>query len=168
MVFRASFLTTSKNTIDRESSNGIYNGGKFIESVGQVPRKIANDILGTDEDSDENLHDLQKQVDAMYIEFYEALADLGSEMDEMKIELQGDNQALQDVVDNVHTSLLRQIRRGDRRSLSKIRALKNQLRDLRYNVRQIRRHINDLEVVCDYFRLGWRYFATYCELESNR
>lgn len=163
------FLTESKQTVDRESSNFIYNGGKGIEGIGQVPRKIANDILGTDEDSDENLHDLEKEVDKMYQEFYEALADLGSEMDDMKIELQGDNQALQDVVDSVHTSLLRKIRQGDRRNLSKIRRLKQQLRSLRRNVRTIRRHVNNLEVVCEYDDFLWSVdFATYCELESNR
>lgn len=162
-------LTNSRNFAEKGSHDIVYNGGKFIESVGQIPRNIGNKLLGTSEDSDENISDLQKELDILYAEFYEAIAELNQDMDDMKIELQGENQALQDVVDNGHTSLLRQIRQGDRRNLRKIRRLRQNVRRLRQNVRTIRRNVNNLEVVCEYDDFLWSVdFATYCELERNR
>lgn len=161
-------LTNTRQGVEQGSHDAVYYGGKFIENVGQIPRNLVNKALGTNEDTDENLHDLEKEVDNMYREFLEDLAELSSEMDDMKIELQGENQALQDIIDDVHTSLIRQIRQGDRRNLNKIRRLKNQLSNLRRNVRTIRRHVNSLEVVCEYDDFLWSVdFATYCELESN-
>jgi uncharacterized phage infection (PIP) family protein YhgE len=162
------FLTESKETVHREGHNGIYNGGKAIEQIGQVPRKIVNDLLGTDADSDENLKDLENQVNEMYQEFWAEFAELSNEMHDMKRELNESDQVLQQAIDSIHTDLLVQIRQGDRRNLRRIRALKNKLRNLRYNVQQIRRYVNNLEVVCDYLNLGFIQLVTYCDLEQDR
>ena len=167
-------LTEIKETTYREGHNGIKNGSKFVEGLGQVPRKIGNKLLGTSEDSNEdvnsiekNLQDLENELDELESEFWESFAELSGDMDEMKIELQGENQELQEAIDEAHSDLLRKIKRGDKRNKEQIRALKNKVRELKYNVREIRRHVNNLEVVCEYLRLGHRRLVEYCELSSE-
>jgi len=50
--------------------------GKTGEQIGRIPRIIGNKILGTSEDSDENIKDLQKEIDSLKENIEELKQDL--------------------------------------------------------------------------------------------
>lgn len=59
-------LTENKRNLDENAHRLIRDVGKELETIGQFPRELANDLLGTDPDSNEDLADLENRVDSLY------------------------------------------------------------------------------------------------------
>jgi hypothetical protein len=59
-------LTESKQSLDKNAHDLIEDVGKEVEKIGQIPRDLANGLLGTDADSNEDLADLENRVDSLY------------------------------------------------------------------------------------------------------
>jgi len=75
-------LTENKRNFDENAHRLIRDVGKEVESIGQFPRELANDLLGTDPDSNEDLADLEDRVDSLY----DALDTLGNQVNDNSVD----------------------------------------------------------------------------------
>lgn len=162
--------------------------GSQLESIGQIPRDLGNEFLGTDSHSKEDLADLEKELDELRAEMYEELSEVNNSIYDAKFELNQaiegvsadlsqSNLALQSAIDSVQTELLDEINRVKRlgkKALKKaIKKVNRKIRRVRQAINRVRRNVNSLEVVCQQDSVyiifsGFVQFAEYCELESNR
>ena len=66
MLLIVTAVSCGKNEPLRQLGDGAelfaQESGKFLESVGRIPRIVLNKVLGTDPDTDEELDDLEKEV----------------------------------------------------------------------------------------------------------
>jgi len=187
-----------KNEVLSNTGNFTEAVGDVGESLGQAPRKIGNGLLGTNQDTDDDLNsteqdlantqkeleELKKQVDEMYQDILVRFGESSGEINDLKGDLSdlGDtvdqNQAdMVAALDAEHTAVLDQInklKRKDRKTLAKVRRLKNRLRNLRQTVREVKRDLNNLEIFCETYtrRFHSTPFITsvhvQCEIESER
>lgn len=175
--------TNLREFTEETSHDVVKEGGKFGENVGRVPRQVINKLLGTSEDSDEKVSDLEDENKSQQ----ERLDELQAQIDAIKADIDVRfSQTSQDII-NLEASLLD----NDQELYDIIVASHNQLEDmiedletltleeslfnttltlyfvgiLQHNIMQVQQQIDNLEVVCDYLNLGFVQFATYCELE---
>ncbi len=162
-------LTDAKGSTDSIIHDGVEDLGTSAENIGQFPRAFANDLLGTNEDSDEDLKDLKKEVDALRAEMRDSFNDVSNEIGDLAYELRGVDTslaaAISDAIDTAHAELAVEIVKIDnnqdriRRALRKIRRLKRDVRRVSYD-------LYNLEVVCS--SIGWYIqLLTACELQGN-
>ena len=140
--------------------------GDYLETVGRIPRQVGNAILGTDEDSDENLADLEDKVDSnyelmlqMFAEVDQELFDLSDEVDDnydyLVNELQRQYDELSDEIEEGdsknrdriirNSQRIRNLRSTVRRIRSRVRRTRQQVRDIRHTVRGLLDSIEDVE-----------------------
>lgn len=103
--FTDELATNSREFIDGGIHNIAYGVGKTGEQIGQVPRIIGNKLLGTDADTDENLHDLEKRVDELYQQFLSNYTKLLGDISTVKIDLISASEDTTDLIDALNTAL---------------------------------------------------------------
>lgn len=180
-----------KNEVLSNTGNFTEAVGDIGESLGQAPRKIGNGLLGTNQDTDDDLNetqqeldDLKKQVDEMYqdilVRFGESsgeISDLRGDLSDLGDTVEQNQTDMVAALDAEHTAVLEQInklKRKDRKTLAKVRQLKSRLSNLRQTVREVKRDLNNLEVFCEtYIRRFHRTpfissIQVQCEIESER
>jgi len=101
--------------------------GHFIsvgEKIGQIPRKIGNALLGTDEDSNEDLDDLENRVDDLELIIAEKFVSL-----EAQITLISSSNT--DVQETLQRALkqLRRLKRRDRRLFNELEQVEDLIND---------------------------------------
>jgi len=97
--------------IGRSLESLVDDTGKVVEKIARVPRLAANKILGTSDETDEDLRDLEKQVD-----------DLRSELESEVARIESQNLDL-------YLNLKKRIRRLSRKSRKQLRQIR-QLSDI--------------------------------------
>lgn len=165
-------LTNAKQTVDRELHNGVENLGGVIEDFGQLPRHIGNDILGTKEDTDERVDELEKEVadlqaqidtlrDEMRASFNDttlSIGELSRELSRVNTEL---SQAINNAVQKAHTDLAIEVARleqmiedGDNANIVSINNTIAQINQLENDIIDLTNSVNDLDIVCESTILG--------------
>lgn len=180
-------LTNAKQTLDRELHNGVENLGQAIEGFGQLPRHIGNDILGTKEDTNERVDelenevvDLQAQIDALREEMRTSFQDTTLSIGELSRELSRVNtelsQAINNAVQKAHTELAIEVARleqmiedGDNANAVTINNTITQINQLENDIIDLTDSVNDLDIVCESRLLGHILFrlsvVTSCEVD---
>lgn len=141
----------------------VERSGKFIESVGQVPRKIGNKLLGTSEDTDEKADKNEQDIAELLEKLNSAIFELNTDINNLNYDLRSLDDKLVSTINDIHYELLT----TSTNNTAQINSLMRKVRRLKQNIRVIDNNIDNLEVVCDYLNLGHRHLLTYCELERN-
>lgn len=145
-------LTENKRNFDENAHKLIKHVGKEIEFIGQFPRELANDLLGTDPDSNEDLADLEDRVDVLEAEMHNSFYDLSEEIQSLAVELrQADSNlasSINDAIQKAENELAVEINRTTRNS-RRIRRALNRIRGVKRDVRRISRDLYNLEIVCE-------------------
>lgn len=162
-------LTDAKMSADSIIHDGVEDLGNSVEEIGQFPRAFANDLLGTNEDTDEDLKDLEKEVDALRLEMRDSFNDVSNEIGSLAYELRGVDTdlaaAISDAINTAHAELAVEIVKIDRNQ-DRIRRALRKIRRLKRDVRRVSYDLYNLEVVCS--SIGWYIqLLTACELQSN-
>lgn len=132
--------------------------GEFAENVGQTPRILANQLLGTDSESDEKIDQLEKELEYLYSLTLEQFIELTGEI----AALQAEDSRINDILQDEILVLKKKIKKVKRKNRQKIRDLRREVEDLSLIVSQIDGRIDSLEVVCTRFR----GFLRSCELQE--
>lgn len=150
----------------------VSESGKFIETVGRTPRIVANKLLGANEDTNEDLETLENEVEEIYQELTNDIFELTLEVSDLKEYIntvkedgQDNKEFLLDSIDDIHGELLSEIRKGDKKTLKKIRKLRKKVRNFRSDIRDLENLVDGIEVECERFKRT--RFLTYCEIVNN-
>jgi len=162
-------LTENKRNFDENVHKLIKHVGKEIEFIGQFPRELANDLLGTDPDTNEDLSDLESRVDALEAEMHNSFYDLSEEIQSLAVELrQADSNLASDINDAIQKAeneLAVEINRTTRNTRRINRAL-GRIRGVKRDIRRISRDLYNLEVVCENITgFIWINVTPVCEVE---
>ncbi len=169
-------LTGAKQSAYSIAHDSISDVGNSAENIGQFPRALANDLLGTNEDTDEDLKDLKKTVDALRAEMRDSFNDVSNDIGNLAYELRGVDTdlaaAISDAIDAAHAELAVEIVKIDRNQ-DRIRRALRRIRGLNREVRYISYELYSLEVVCteeailDIGRWQFINVVTACELQNS-
>lgn len=151
-VFTDTSLTDARQGLEKHSHSLVQGAGQVGESLGQIPRNILNDALGTDSDSSQDIADLEDRVDALEAEMHNSFYDLSEEIQSLAVELrQADSNlasSINDAIQKAENELAVEINRTTRNTNRINRAL-SRIRGVKRDVRRISRDLYNLEVVCE-------------------
>jgi chromosome segregation ATPase len=111
--------------------------GEYLETVGRIPRQLGNAILGTSDDTDNDLDELEDKVDANYELMLQMFSEVDQELFNLESEVDSNYDYLVGELQDQYDDLTDQIEEGDEKNASKIRRNLERIRNLRSKVRRI-------------------------------
>lgn len=126
--------------------------GSFLEEVGQAPRKIGNKLLGTSEDTDEDLKDLENEVEQNYNLMVAMFSEVYSDISDLETKVDDNNQNMVTALQDQYDVLIDQINAGDKKNKDKIRKLFLKIKKLKRKVANIKRNVRRIQQRISYYR----------------
>ncbi len=160
------FISCGKNeplTQIKDGSNHLVKKiGEIGEDLGQIPRQIGNKLLGTNEDTDENLEELENKVDNNYDAMLQLIKKLSTEIESVDSKVDINNNSLVASLQEQYDELIQIIEQGDSTNEALIIETNRKLRDLKRKVNRIKRRLS-------YYRTVLRgFYRRVSNLEENQ